>query len=292
MRGRSFQKGYDPRRIAKGTHRPEETKRKISASNKGRIISEETRKKISETLTGRKLSDERKAKMAGRKGVPCSEETKKRISEANSGRVMSAEARKKMSDAKKGKRLSPSTEFQKGSVSPRKGVKLSNEERASMSEVRKGQHFSPATEMKKGNIPWNFGKPGHPQSEEQRKKTSERMKGYKPSADTVKKMLARRTPTTLEMKFLKIVEKNALPYKFVGDGSFMIGRKNPDFINTNGEKIAIEVYSLYYKLRHAETVDEWKKERQNYFGEHGWEVLFFDAVQVNETNVLKELRAA
>lgn len=291
MRGRSFQKGYDPRRQAKGTHRSAETKKKISESNKGRIISEETRAKISKTLTGRKFSDERKAKLVGREGTPCSEETKRKVSAANSGRVMSAESRAKMSEAKKGKRISPNTEFKKGAVSLRKGVKLSEEAIKQMSEVRKGQHSSPATELKKGNVPWNTGKTGGHHSEETKQKLREANKGRVPTAETVRKMLTRRTPTSLEKKFLHIVEKNGLPYKFVGDGSFMIGRKNPDFININGDKIAIEVYAKYYKLRHAETLEGWMINREKVFSEYGWSVIFFDETQVTESNVLKVLSA-
>ena len=72
----------------------------------------------------------------------------------------------------------------------------------------------------------------------------------------------------------------------------MVGKKNPDFININGEKIAIEVYSKYYKLRHAETIQEWKDERTMVFKEYGWDVIFFDEIQVNEKNVLEQLKSA
>lgn len=70
----------------------------------------------------------------------------------------------------------------------------------------------------------------------------------------------------------------------------MIGRKNPDFININGEKIAIEVYARYFKKRNAETIKEWKEERQIVFGEYGWKILFFDETEVNESNILQQLR--
>lgn len=69
----------------------------------------------------------------------------------------------------------------------------------------------------------------------------------------------------------------------------MIGRKNPDFININGKKIAIEVYARYYKLKHAETLEEWKDNRKKILNEYGWKVLFFDAMEVNECNVLERL---
>lgn len=72
----------------------EETKRKISASKKGKKPSDETRKKMSAAhkgknnpMYGRKWTDEQRAK----------------LSKANKGRVVSPETRKKIGDAHRGK---------------------------------------------------------------------------------------------------------------------------------------------------------------------------------------------
>ena len=81
---------------SKGFIMPEEQKKKISQSNKGKtpwnkgkhdIFSEESRKRISNKF----------------KGKPLSEEHKKKISEANKGKTFSIEARKKMSESRKGR---------------------------------------------------------------------------------------------------------------------------------------------------------------------------------------------
>ena len=76
----------------KGVTRSEETKKKISEANKGRItwnkgltLSEETRKKMSEA----------------KKGKIVSEETRKKMSEAHKGLTLSAETRRKLSEAAK-----------------------------------------------------------------------------------------------------------------------------------------------------------------------------------------------
>ena len=74
----------------KGYKHTEETKQKISESNKGKIISSETREKMSEIAKnrkGRKLSDETKEKIriAALNRAPISEETKQKISKANKG---------------------------------------------------------------------------------------------------------------------------------------------------------------------------------------------------------------
>ena len=64
----------------------DETKRKLSEINKGKVIPKETRDKISQSEKGRIFPDD----------------VKKKISEGLKGRVLSEESKKKMSDAKKG----------------------------------------------------------------------------------------------------------------------------------------------------------------------------------------------
>lgn len=244
---------------------------KGSKINQGRVPSVEQRQKQVAAMTGRVEPDEQKEKI--------------RVAMVKAA----AEGRLKIGI--------------KGSVPWNKGMsrangdpiptytypELSEESKKHRSEARMGKHYSSNTEFKKGSKPWNTGKEW---DEATLKKMSDAKKGKILTAEHIRKILTRRTPTSLEKKFQEIAEKNGLPYKFVGDGSFMIGRKNPDFINTNGEKIAIEVFSLYYKLRHAKTLEEWKDERQKVFGEYGWQIIFFDAMQVNEANILRELRVA
>lgn len=109
--------------------------------------------------------------------------------------------------------------------------------------------------------------------------------------ETIKKALRRHPISSLEEKFQKIVDKYQLPYRYVGNGQFFIERKNPDFININGEKKAVEVYARKHKekLRNM-TIEEWKKERQDIFAKYGWKIVFFDEVQLNEENVRSTLK--
>ena len=76
----------------------------------------------------------------------------------------------------------------------------------------------------------------------------------------------------------------------MGDFSFLIGYKNPDFINVNGEKIAIEVFYDYYKIRCFGSVQKYIKQRKKYFKAFGWETIFFDSKELkNEHNMLKKI---
>lgn len=80
-------------------------------------------------------------------------------------------------------------------------------------------------------------------------------------------------PTSLENKFIKIIKRKNLPYKYVGDGSFLIGYKNPDFINTNGLKRCIEIrpkkmVSIW--SRGKETPEDYVTKRTEHFAKYGW----------------------
>lgn len=122
--------------------------------------------------------------------------------------------------------------------------------------------------------------------------TSMKQKPWLRTREAIRKALRRRPISSLEDKFQKIIDKYKLPYKYVGNGKFLIERKNPDFININGEKKAIEVYARKHKekLRNT-TIEEWKKNRQGVFDKYGWKIIFFDEIQLNdEKNVLSVLK--
>lgn len=110
--------------------------------------------------------------------------------------------------------------------------------------------------------------------------------------ETIRKALRRRPISSLEVRFQEIVNKHKLPYKYVGNGRFFIERKNPDFININGEKKAIEVYARKHKEKMRNmTIESWKKDRQAIFAKYGWEIIFFNEVELNdENNVLTTLK--
>ena len=154
--------GYNKSYGGGGCRATEETRKKISDSSKGKIISEETRKKLIESHKGKTLSEEQRRKISeALKGRIISEETRKKISEANKIVLNRPEVRKKISEANKGENH------------PNYGKHLSEEQRRKISEALKGE-----------NAYW-YGKT---HSEETRKKLSEANKGKTHSEETRKKM--------------------------------------------------------------------------------------------------------
>lgn len=167
--------------------------------------------------------------------------------------------------------------------------KYTEEERKEIwGKSHKGKHISKKHKIAllqavQGNT-WNKGRRV---GEETRKKMS--IAQSKRTRIMIKNMLRRHEKSSLEIVFEKIIKNNKLPYKWVGNGQVMIGRKNPDFVNTNGKKIAIEVYYRKHKNQFRSGLDKWKKDRKIIFSRYGWELLFFDETMVNENDVIKAI---
>lgn len=206
--------------------------------------------------------------------------------------------------------------FQKGhKINVGKHWKVSEEGKQHLSEVRRGKHYSPLTEFKKGerrwlknlmkwrekNGPWNKGK--QLSAEHKRKLSLVRKGRHYPKLSLSKKLqwqdpkykerviraqlkgLLKR-PTSLEQKFINFFQEFNLPYKYVGDGSLLIGFKNPDFVNTNGEKICIEVANRVI----AHHPEGWAENRIEHFKKYGWQCFVFHEEDLNSKNeLLKKL---
>ena len=72
-------------------------------------------------------------------------------------------------------------------------------------------------------------------------------------------------PEKLVEQFLN--QKFPQEWKFVGNGEIWIGRKNPDFININGQKKLIEVYGDYWHK------DDNPQDRIDHFKKYGFNTL-------------------
>ena len=87
--------------------------------------------------------------------------------------------------------------------------------------------------------------------------------------------------TKPEMIFEAICKKYDFPFKYTGDGSFWIGKDpsvNPDFVECNGKKIAVEIFSYWHdslrrfgKVRYIATYEGRKKILKKY----GWKLVVF-----------------
>lgn len=98
-------------------------------------------------------------------------------------------------------------------------------------------------------------------------------KSYREKA--MKKILAKYSnrPTGYESKIINICLENKFPFVYTGDGSFLIGFKNPDFICEKHKKI-IEVYCDYYKIRDFGNIYNYETRRRDYFLNRGYKTLF------------------
>lgn len=90
-------------------------------------------------------------------------------------------------------------------------------------------------------------------------------------------------PTSLERHMIEIINHHHLPFKYVGDGSFLIGYKNPDFIESNGRKVCIEVTNSYYHDT------DWANRRQKHFAKYGWRCIIFFERDINTQSILDGL---
>jgi hypothetical protein len=68
-------------------------------------------------------------------------------------------------------------------------------------------------------------------------------------------------------------------YKYVGDFSFVIGGKNPDFMNCNGQKKLIEFFGVHWHPAEDEEI------RINHFKQYGFDTLIIWEKELNKHNL-------
>lgn len=71
------------------------------------------------------------------------------------------------------------------------------------------------------------------------------------SLETIRKIMRSKDvkPNKAERLLTSLIKENKLPYKYTGNGEVVIGGRNPDFLNVNGEKKVIELFGRgWHKL--------------------------------------------
>jgi len=85
-------------------------------------------------------------------------------------------------------------------------------------------------------------------------------------------------PNNLEKLFIKFLEEYNLPFKYVGDGSLMVGNKNPDFIHKTKPKI-IELFGDYWHKPEEE------EKRTEFFKDHGYDCLVIWGHEIKKEDI-------
>ncbi len=184
-----------------------------------------------------------------------------------------------LSELKKSRNTGP---WQKGFIPWNKGIKRDEEFKNACRERALRLNERPPKYEKKGEEHWNW-QGGLPKCAECGKEISR----YKKRC--LKCHLGTKRMTTLELKTQNVIDKYNLPYKFVGNGKFFIEKKNPDFVNTNGQKIAVEVFWTRHKEKFRGGLERWKNEREEIFSKYGWRILFLDENNMTENKILNLL---
>jgi hypothetical protein len=266
-----FKKGWN-RETVFGKEKAMAIKEKILVNSLGVKRSKETRLKM------------RLAKL-GKKRSPHTQETKEKIKNSNLGQKRTLETRRKMSEKKK---IYWQNQYDKGIFTRKiKKIKILPilEKRLCICGCGKSFECKVNSTQKFIN--------GHNRknviiSKELKKRISFSMKELFKNKEHRKKVFARRIPTSLENLFILLINKYKLPYKYVGNGEVWIGNRNPDFINTNGEKKVIEVYWSGYKLKSYKTIGEYENNRINHYKKYGFRVKFFNENNINNGNLTKK----
>lgn len=185
------------------------------------------------------------------------------------GKHHSEDVKQKMSEAHKGKH-SPNTGFKKGHIPWSKGLTFSEEYREKLSQAHQGQVKAGGYSFPEGNT-INLG----------RKQSSELI--TKRIRAAMKAMNIK--PNKPEQRLIALIETNRLPFKYVGDGEFILGGKCPDFLNTNGKKQLIELFGTYWHPIFNVA------ERAEHFRSYGFNTLVIWEDELgDEAKVLKKIK--
>lgn len=263
--------------MPKGFRLSDETKRKIGLANRGRHRSEETRQKISAALKGHSTSPEL-CKIRSKNA--------KRFWENPARRIRHGQL---MSQILKGRR--PSDNTIAASVAYWKGRKHSKESVERMAKTMRFICNTPEMRARRAEIAkklWanpDFGGHGALKRPEVRAKIAQAQRRCWQNPEYVDRVRKQRRmqPNRAE-RHLGSILGLICPgeYRFVGDLAFMLGGRNPDFMNINGQKKLIELFGNYWHK------GEDPQPRIDHFRAFGFDTLVIWESELKDESKLRE----
>lgn len=101
-------------------------------------------------------------------------------------------------------------------------------------------------------------------------------------------------PTQLERKVMEIIKDKNLSFRYTGDWSFLIGRLNPDFVATNGEKVVLEVFGNYWHNPDSKLDIPYEKTeegRKKVLAKYGWKcIVIWEHEVENPSGVVAKIK--
>ena len=185
-----------------------------------------------------------------------------------------------------------------GLVSPNKDKKFTIEHRANLSKSHKGLetwnkggHIS-EDQRSKLKLAWVERKVKFPITDETREKLTNHMnKQWAFATDEQKErrlcnwMKANPHYPTKNEKYLNSILQKHFPneWKYVGNGDFILGGKNPDFMNCNGKKLLIEMFENWHFGRLK--IDQ---SRLDHFAKYGFKTLIVRENELRHSDLIVE----
>ena len=93
------------------------------------------------------------------------------------------------------------------------------------------------------------------------------------------------SPNNTEQKLTDLINTNHIPFRFVGDGKFILGGKCPDYIHIGEKKQIIELFGTYWH----NMLDV--GHRVEYFRQYGYSTLIIWEDELkDEKKVIKKIK--
>lgn len=268
---------------------------KSSISRKG-MPSSLKGKKLEEIVgeqRSKQIKEKRNLKLKGKIGwlkglTKETDERIKKMSEKKKGHIESEETRKKKSLSMLGKN--------KGIENGMYGKHQTEKAKKSISKKLKGRGHSHTEETKQllREYALEQFKDGMPQETKNkiRKKSLDMWSDLNKREFIIKRTVETlwKRPTKLESSFIDFFKKYDFPFTYVGDGKIIIGYKIPDFVETNGKKIIIEVGNKTEKNLHYRSWENYVNNRMKHFKKYGWNcIVLWDEELLNEIELFKKI---